>query len=618
MAIDKVKRKKAIQNQVRRIERHTAVLDQVSRRFSKARLGLVVVVILLAVILNFSGAEDMAWGTIGLGIIVFIVVARFHDRVEFDLKKHQLWRQIKATHLARMNLDWDRMPSAPFTNSDQNHPFDADLGITGDMSLLRLLDTSTSQGGSLRLSSWLLNPLTTPEQIQEHQAVVRALMPLTTFRDRLALHGRIADETMDHRWDGETILRWLHKQVDGRSLKPFVILLSALSLTTITLYILHHLIQIPAWWWWSFIPYVVIYLGLYSARSGSMDRLDEDASLLSGILKPFRSVLTYLESYPLASAPLVESLCAPFRSAGQRPSMLLRQLDRIAGGASWQKGQILWLILNALVPWDLYFTYRLQEFRKQVKDHMPSWLDAWYELEAYSALATFGFLHPHTVYPAIKQDTAPSEPIFEAHQIGHPFLPDTARVCNDFTLEDVGHIGLITGSNMSGKSTFLRTLGVNLCLAFSGAPVVARSLTVIPLRLFTCIKVSDSVTDGVSYFYAEVKRLKALLNALESDGAPLFFLIDEIFRGTNNKERLIGSRSYIRSLAAQKGTGCISTHDLDLVTLEETIPGIHNYHFKEEIHNGIMVFDYLLHKGPCPTTNALRIMALEGLAVEKG
>ena len=171
---------------------------------------------------------------------------------------------------------------------------------------------------------------------------------------------------------------------------------------------------------------------------------------------------------------------------------------------------------------------------------------------------------------------------------------------------------------MSGKSTFLRTMGVNLCLAYAGAPVNASAFQTIPLRLCTCIKVSDSVTDGISYFYAEVRRLKMLLRALEADESiPLCFLIDEIFRGTNNRERLIGSRAYIHALTRGHGVGALSTHDLELVTLAETIPQIHNYHFREDVQAGRMVFDYHLRSGPCPTTNALTIMRMEGLPVDE-
>lgn len=169
---------------------------------------------------------------------------------------------------------------------------------------------------------------------------------------------------------------------------------------------------------------------------------------------------------------------------------------------------------------------------------------------------------------------------------------------------------------MSGKSTFLRTVGINLVLAYAGGPVVADALQARPLRLFTCIQVHDSLSDGISYFYAEVRRLKALLEALEAaQPEPLFYLIDEIFRGTNNAERQIGSRAYLQALVGKRCAGLLSTHDLELAHLAAEMPALYNYHFREEVLEGRMIFDYILRPGPCPTTNALRIMKNEGLPV---
>jgi len=191
------------------------------------------------------------------------------------------------------------------------------------------------------------------------------------------------------------------------------------------------------------------------------------------------------------------------------------------------------------------------------------------------------------------------------------------KVVNDFSIHKRGEIDIITGSNMSGKSTFLRTLGINLCLAYAGGPVNASLFQTSLFRIFTCIRINDSVTEGYSYFYAEVKRLRKLLTEVESDNnMPLFFLIDEIFKGTNNRERRIGSESYISALVGKKCIGLISTHDLELVTLEEILPDIRNYHFKEDVLDGQMVFDYKLREGPCPTTNALKIMQMEGLPID--
>jgi DNA mismatch repair ATPase MutS len=277
---------------------------------------------------------------------------------------------------------------------------------------------------------------------------------------------------------------------------------------------------------------------------------------------------------------------------------------------------LLWLIVHAFVPWDFFFTYRLEKLKKEISQELPRWLDVWYELEALNSLANFAWLNPHYTFPEIGSD----EKLFDARRLGHPLLKPDHKVCNDFHLNDQQQVILLTGSNMAGKSTFLRTIGLNLRLAYVGAPVNADSLELSLFKLFTCINVSDSVQDGLSYFYAEVKRLKQLLSAVEAgDRLPILFMIDEIFRGTNNRERSIGSGAFIRALSRrQNAVGLIATHDLELTRLADEISGIANFHFCEEVTDGRMVFDYLLRSGPCPTTNALKIMQIEGLPVADG
>ncbi|MDT8322809.1 MAG: hypothetical protein RRA94_01755 [Bacteroidota bacterium] len=221
--------------------------------------------------------------------------------------------------------------------------------------------------------------------------------------------------------------------------------------------------------------------------------------------------------------------------------------------------------------------------------------------------------------------------------MGHPLIPLEKRVTNDFRVDRVGTLYLVTGSNMSGKSTFLRTVGINFALAWAGGPVSAHHFSFRLFRLYTCIQISDSLREGVSYFYAEVRRLRRLLERLDAvqndtsgedtsgdnatgdgtagDDTPLFFLIDEIFKGTNNIERHVGGEAYLRALAARRGTGILSTHDIELTALEGTVPGLVNLHFREHVRDERMEFDYRLRPGPCPTTNALVIMRLEGLPV---
>jgi DNA mismatch repair ATPase MutS len=269
-----------------------------------------------------------------------------------------------------------------------------------------------------------------------------------------------------------------------------------------------------------------------------------------------------------------------------------------------------------IVPWDAYLTYRMNQTKAHLAKHAGAWMDTWFELEALSSLATFAHLNPSYTFPEFLAGEGRQPAVFRARDLGHPLLLDSEKVCNDFAIPELGWVAIITGSNMAGKSVFLKTVGVNLAMAYAGGAANAQELETVLFRLFSSMAISDSVTDGISYFYAEVKRLKALLSALEQPHTlPLLFFIDEIFRGTNNRERLIGSRAYVRALTAKNGTGLISTHDLELATLADEGHQLANYHFRDHVEGDRMVFDYTLRSGPSPTTNALKIMQLEGLPV---
>jgi DNA mismatch repair ATPase MutS len=340
----------------------------------------------------------------------------------------------------------------------------------------------------------------------------------------------------------------------------------------------------------------------------------KEASHLRDILAQLSAVFRQLETVSYGRTPHLAQLCRPFHQSGQKPSNFLKRLNRIVNATGLRGNPVFALLLNILFPYDIFFAYKLQRARQELAGKLPGWMDIWFELEALASLANLGYLNPHYTFPTFNAEG--NADLFQSHQMGHPLLPDTQKVCNDFTIDHTGFIGILTGSNMSGKSTFLRTAGINLVLAYSGGPVDAAHLQTAFFRLHTCIRISDSITSGISHFYAEVKCLKSLMDTLKADHTlPLFYLIDEIFQGTNNLERLTGSRSFIRALADQRGVGLISTHDLELAQLAEEIPSLNNYHFKDTVSDGRLLFDYHIQPGPSPTTNALKIMALEGLPI---
>jgi DNA mismatch repair ATPase MutS len=349
----------------------------------------------------------------------------------------------------------------------------------------------------------------------------------------------------------------------------------------------------------------------FSKRS---DEFFKATSLINEELSKVRILFEHIESIPWKNKKRVIEFLKPFLKSKQKPSHVLRKLEKLSEMTAARGNPFAKIILNALMPWDIYLSISLSKTRNKLKNDLPVWLKILYELEALNSLANFSYINPEYNFPEIVEK---ENSIFDSVNLGHPLIPRDDKVANDFSFNKENEILIITGSNMSGKSTFLKTIGINLCLAYSGAPVNADVLRVSLFRLFTCIRVSDSVTDGISYFYAEVKRLKDLLNELEKENKkPLFFLIDEIFSGTNNKERSIGSREYIKAVSKMITFGAIATHDLNLIELEKEIDSITNYHFKEEIKNGRMVFDYKLYLGSCPTTNAIKVMQLAGLPIK--
>lgn len=540
-------------------------------------------------------------------IAVFSALVRLHRRVKRSIERYRTWRTIRRTHLARMNLEWDGIPESTAA-APPEHPYATDLDIVGTYSMHRLLDTAVSRGGSDRLLGWLLDIQPKLESVEKRRVLVAALRPLVTFRDRLTQSALLSGHR--GKWDGQWLLRWLHSErgaVVSPALFAVVGLLAAANWVLIGLDALN---IAPELWRYSLVAYIVV-SGFALRKSGAVF---SEALALKSELDKLNAVLGFLERDRYAAHPELQALCAPFTDPARKPSTHLRRLNAILAASSVRNNAVAWLILNVLFPWDLYFVAQLDRSKGQLGTLLPVWLDAWYELEALNALANFAWLNPDYTFAEIN----PTSERFEAQQMGHPLIASEMRVCNDFALSGPGDVVIVTGSNMSGKSSFLRTIGVNLVLAYAGSVVSCAALHAGRFRLFTCIRVADSVVDGISYFYAEVKRLKALLAALHDNSEiPLLFLIDEIFRGTNNRERLIGSRSYIRALVGGNGCGLISTHDLELVRLADEVPQIRNVHFREDVVDGRMSFDYCLHPGPSPTTNALRIMALEGLPVEE-
>ena len=635
----KEQRLQVLKRQIDQIENRLAEKRLRSERWSLARLVSFLAIVIFSSVALFLVGSWLFWIVLIVLGVIFVSIVYIHRQLEESIVRHDLWLRLQRRQVARMRLDWHEIPAAGISSSHFSHPFEADFDLVGERSLHRVIDIAVTNAGSRLLQTWLAT--TDPEQtlIKQRQQLVQELVPLSLFRTRLLLAGQRVLENargastinqnpeVDQgaaRWDPQHLLSWFAESIPIAPLQRWMWFLSALAAVNWLLLALDFGFGGGRLW-----PYP---LGLYAIltfyatssvtkKSGGGD-LFYEAARLHGALQHLRQLFRLLETYSFRSAPTIKERCRPLTVPGERPSLFIRRLAGIANATGMRGNPLVWTVLNLSLPWDIIFAYRLEKCRREIGDRMPTWLGVWFELEALFSLANLAYLNPNYVFPQLlAADTA--EGILNIDGIGHPLLPDVdladteqAKVRNDFYVEKLGKIGIITGSNMAGKSTFLRALGTNLALAFAGGPTDAQSFRTVPLRLFASIKVSDSVTDGVSYFYAEVQRLRALLAELDdTTDSPLFFCIDEIFRGTNNRERLAGSQAYIQALAGKNGSGLISTHDLELVKLADQSTLIENYHFRDDIQEGKMAFDYRLRTGPCPTTNALKIMALAGLPV---
>ncbi len=510
----------------------------------------------------------MAWfhagnGSLATFVAVFVVVAGYHNRLENRIHRLRQWQRIKQTHLARIRLDWGLIPGRAHAIPPQ-HPYATDLDLVGAHSLLHLLDTTLSSNGRERLAGWLLLEPPDAKAWSERQTLVRELASRSRFRDRLVLTARLLDE---QEINGQRLAAVLQHHHHIPRLRLLLSVQAILALTTASLGLAALLSWLPGYWMFSFGLYALIYL-----LTNQGEELLEHAVGLHHEVEKFGTVLQYVERHASRSGPALAATCGALTETAAAPSSLIRRVARVLYGISVKAHPLVHLFCNAIGPWDLFFAARLQQVQRRVQAHLPMWLDRLAEVEAASALATFAYLHPSYAWPSPSQaarDRNGSAASHTAKALGHPLIPATTRMTNDFSIEGLGTILLVTGSNMSGKSTFLRTVGINLCLAQAGAPVCATAFEWSWSRLACCIRIDDSLDAGLSFFYAEVKRLKTILDAThERTAPPVLFLIDEIFKGTNNRERLIGSRAYIKALSRENGFGLISTHDLELTDLE--------------------------------------------------
>ena len=329
-------------------------------------------------------------------------------------------------------------------------------------------------------------------------------------------------------------------------------------------------------------------------------------------LRLLGALLSRLEREPM-EAPRLAELRARLDTHGHPPSRRIAQLQRQVDLLEGRANQ-LFAPFAALLLWATHCGLAIDAWRTECGRHLRDWIETAGELEALAAISGYAYEHPLDVFPEIDE----AGPVFDGRGLGHPLLPDAACVRNDLRLDADEQAFIVSGSNMSGKSTLLRTVGVNTVLALAGSPVRAASLRVSPLAVGASIRVNDSLQEGTSRFYAEIKRLHRVVELCDGE-LPVLFLLDEILHGTNSHDRRIGAEALVRGLLARGAVGLVTTHDLALARIaDELAPRIRNVHFEDHLEDGRMVFDYALQTGVVTKSNALALMRAVGLELPEG
>jgi DNA mismatch repair ATPase MutS len=316
----------------------------------------------------------------------------------------------------------------------------------------------------------------------------------------------------------------------------------------------------------------------------------------------------WIESVVFKSGTL-QSIQHPFLANNKKASADIKQLKGILDRFDIRLNPLVFIPLNTLLFWDLQQAFALENWKDSHKEKVENWFNSLGNMESISSIANISFNHPGWNFPAISNEPG----MLNGEEVGHPLIEASKRVNSSFTTAGVNQLALITGSNMAGKSTFLRSIGVNIVLAMMGAPVCAKSFHLYPTKVMSSMRIADNLEESTSTFYAELKKLKTIIEAVNRNDK-IFILLDEILRGTNSLDRYTGSKALIKQLIHHKAVGMIATHDLELAKLSEEFPAnIHNYHFDVQVSNDELYFDYKLKEGVCQSMNASILMKKIGI-----
>ncbi len=550
----------------------------------------------------------------GLGLLaLFIVLVRYHSVLGKERRRYDELYKINNEARLRLRRQWADLPLRHTVRAESGSAYAGDLDIFGRASLFELLGTVGTQMGEATLARWLLQ-FASPETVRARQAAVAELAPLIDLRDALYLPGRLFGESKP---DPQPFLAWAEGErwLARRAWLPWTARLSVAALWALLAAQLFGLVAYPF-----YLIFVALNLVIALTLGKDIYGVLSTASAREGAFRQYAEMFKLLSAAQFNSPMLRESQ-AHLTVEGVPAHRYIERLYKLAKFTIPPSAQ-LYIPIQALTLWDVHLLGAFERWQAQVGAGAAGgarvWLETLGEVEALAALSLPAHDNPSWVFP----DVDPLTDTLDAEELGHPLLAGDVRVANSVQVGPPGTFLLVTGSNMSGKSTLLRAIGANIVLAGAGGPVCARAMRLPPVELWTSMRVSDSLEQGVSYFMAELLRLKQVVDAarrVEGGERRLLYLLDEILHGTNTAERQIAARRVVLYLVGSGALGAVSTHDLTFAESREVAAAARPFHFSETFTEGSegpqMTFSYRLKPGIATSTNALKLMRMVGLDV---
>jgi hypothetical protein len=579
-----------------------AELDSVIAKLGWSRLVILILGLGLTWYLYKDYGIYLAVSAFICTVVIFLVIANIHGKKIASKDRLEIAVEVNEKGLKRLNGEYKEFSDAGEDLIEEKHPFCEDLDIFGQNSLFQMINTTRTKSGRKKLGEMLsLRKLPNKEEIQRKQEAIKELGNKAKWRQDLYINSTFKKSKGE---ELEDLIKWC-KAESKRDISKIIIASLFIGITMIAVFLtLTNVIQFS-------MLILDLMLNFVVVKLLTRDR-DDAINLFHSVkysVKSYANILTSIEDEEFKATLLVKLKDGLKDNSGTSCKNEMKKLSALLDWIGDSSANAYFFLLNVIAFADVFILFNLNKWRETNGKKLENWLEVMAEFDALASIANLSFDHSDWCFASITEEKS-----VRATELAHPLIGDRA-VSNNYDLASPKQITLITGSNMSGKSTFLRSVGINFILAYIGAPCCAKSFSASIMNVYTCMRTKDNLEESISSFYAEILRIKLIMEACKR-GEKVFFLLDEIFKGTNSKDRHTGATVLIKQLIDGGVIGLLSTHDLELCDLEKELKQVENYNFREYYENNKIKFDYKLRKGKSTTQNAVYLMRLAGIEIK--